>query len=58
MRVDKLRYRETLSKKTFLEMLRDNVKVTHEENEKLREPINVSRLLLHACYASVLTTFC
>lgn len=36
MRLHKLRYREQLSKKVFLELLRDDVKVTHEDNERLR----------------------
>jgi hypothetical protein len=37
MRLHKLRYKESLSKKVFLELLRDNAKVTHEDNERIRK---------------------
>jgi hypothetical protein len=37
MRLHKLRYKESLSKKIFLELLRDNAKVTHEDNERIRK---------------------
>ncbi|KAF8317330.1 hypothetical protein DL93DRAFT_2076917 [Clavulina sp. PMI_390] len=37
MRRHKLRYRETHAKKLFLEMLRNGVSVTHDDNAKLRD---------------------